>query len=94
MDFWRQSARTSRLERKANVEIRARMGVKTNIIRTIDKKRLQWHGHAQQMNMSSIPQIVMNWKPEEKNKRGRPRKRWKDKLMRDIMENELDEEDT
>ena len=57
--------------------------------------------------MNSIPQLVMNWKPKGKNARvGRQRKRWKkgkrgrqmkrqkDKLMRDVVENETDEEDT
>ena len=68
------------------------MRVKTNIIKT--SKRLQWYGHDQRMNSSSIPQLVMNWKHEGKNKRGRPRKRWKNKLMRDMEENGIDEKDT
>ena len=93
MDFWRRSARTSRIERKTNIEIRARMEVKRNIIATIDKKRLQWYGHVLRMNVDGIPQLVLNWKPEGKNRRGRPRKRWKDKLVRDMTENGMDEED-
>ena len=36
----------------------------------------------------------MNWKPEVKNKRGWPRKAWKDKLMRYIVENGIDEDDS
>ena len=39
----------------------------------------------QRMNMSSLLQFVMNWKPERKNKRGR----WKD-----MVENIINEEDT
>ena len=60
MDFWRRSVTTSRLERKTNVQIRARVGVKTNIIKTIEKKRLQWYEHVLRLNTSSIPQLVMN----------------------------------
>ena len=93
MDFWRRSARTSRIERKTNIEIRTRMGVKTNIIKKIDGKRLQWYGHVQRMDADEIPQIAMNWKPEGKNKRGRPRKRWRDRIVKSMTENGLDEED-
>lgn len=94
MDFWRRSARTSRMEKKTNIEIRARMDIKTNIITKIDKKRMQWYGHVQRMDVDRIPRLVLNWKPEGKSRRGRPRKRWKDKLMRDMTEHGIDEEDT
>ena len=42
--------------------------------------------------MDRIPRIVLHWKPESKNRRGRPRKRWKDKRMKDMTENEIEEE--
>ena len=45
MDFWQRLARTSRIEKKTNIEIRARMGIKTSITTKIDKKRMQWYGH-------------------------------------------------
>ena len=85
MDFCQWLAKASWLKRKTSIEIKLRMGVKTNIIKTIDKKRLQWYGHVPRMNMSSISQLLMNWKPERKNKRGRPKKKSKDKLMRDLL---------
>ena len=44
------------------------------------------------MNVSSVPQLVIRWKPEVQNKRGRPRERLKDKLLRDIAENGKDEQ--
>ena len=43
--------------------------------------------------MGRIPRLVLNWKPEGKNRRGRSRKRLKDKLMKDMTENGIEEED-
>ena len=93
MDFWRRSARTSRMGKKTSIEIRARMGIKTSITTKIVKKGMQWCGHVQRMDVSKIPRLVLNWKPEGKNKRGRPRKRWKAKLMKGMTENGIEEED-
>ena len=42
--------------------------------------------------MDRIPLLVLNWKPEGKNRRVRRGKRWKDKLMRDMTENGIEEE--
>ena len=53
---------------------------------------MQWYGHVQWMDVDRIPRLVLNWKPEGKNRRGRPRKRWKDKLMKDMTENGNEEE--
>ena len=89
MDFWRRSARTSR-----NIEIRARMDIKTSITAKIDKKRMQWYGHVQLMDVDRIPRLVLNWKPGGINRRvGRPRKKWKNKLIKDVTENGIEEKD-
>ena len=50
--------------------------------------------HVQRMNMGNVPQLIMNWKLEGKKERRRLRKRWNHKLMGDIVENVIDEEDT
>ena len=43
--------------------------------------------------MDRVPRLVLNWKQAEgRNMRGRPRKRWKDKLMKDMTENRIEEE--
>ena len=44
--------------------------------------------------MSSTPPLVMNWKPEGKNKRGRPWEWREDEVMRDMAKNGMDEEVT
>ena len=46
--------------KKTNIEIRARMSIKTSIITKIDKKRMQWYGHVQRMDVGRIPQLVLN----------------------------------
>jgi hypothetical protein len=54
------------------------MGVKwkPDIIDIIEKKRLQWHGHVRRMSEERIPKLIMERIPEERRKRGRPRKTW------------------
>jgi hypothetical protein len=54
------------------------MGVKgkPDIIDNIEKKRLQWYGHVKRMPEERIPKLILEWVPEERQKRGRPRKTW------------------
>jgi hypothetical protein len=54
------------------------MGVKgkSDIIDIIEKKRLQWYGHVKRMPEDRIPKLILEWVPEERRKRGRPRKTW------------------
>ena len=89
-------AKIPQQERKATVEIRA----KDNHIKTIDKKRLQWYEHFQHVNMSSMPLLIINWRPERKTKgedRGNDGKRnclgtlWKMEYMRKILRTKRDE---
>jgi hypothetical protein len=54
------------------------MGVKEkpDIIDIIDKKRLQCYGHVKRMPEERIPILILEWVPQERRKRGRPRKIW------------------
>ena len=58
--------------------------IKISITTKIDKKRMQWYSHVQRTDVNRIPQLVLNRKSEEKNRRGRLGKRWKYKLMKDM----------
>jgi hypothetical protein len=49
---------------------------KPDIIYIIEKKRLQWYGHVKRMPEQIISELIMKWIPEERRKRGRPRKTW------------------
>jgi hypothetical protein len=76
MDVLRRSARKSRLERINNGHMKEIMGVKgkLDIIDIVKKKRLQWYGHVKRMPEERIPKLIMEWIPEERRIRGRPRK--------------------
>ena len=54
------------------------MGVKgkQDIMDIIEKKRLQWYGHVKRMPEDRIPKVIMEWTPQERRKRGHPRKTW------------------
>jgi hypothetical protein len=54
------------------------MGVKgkPDIIDIIEKKRLQSYGHVKRMLEERIPKLILDWVPEERRTRGRPRKTW------------------
>jgi len=76
MDVLRRSARKSRMERIKNEHIKEIMGVKEkpDIIDIIERKGLQWYGHAKRMQKERLPKLIMEWIPGERRKRGLPRK--------------------
>jgi hypothetical protein len=78
MDVLRRSARKSRMERIKNEHIKKIMGLKgkPGIIDIIQKKRLQWYCHVKRITEVRIPKLIMEWIPEERRKRGHPRKTW------------------
>jgi hypothetical protein len=66
------------MERIKNKHIKEIMGVKgkPDIKDIIEKKKLQWYGHVKMMTEERMPKLIMEWIPEERRKRGRPRKTW------------------
>ena len=49
---------------------------KPDIIDIIEKKRLKWYGHVKRTPEERIPKLIMEGIPQERRKRGRPRKSW------------------
>jgi hypothetical protein len=49
---------------------------KPDIIDVMEMKRLQWYGHIKRMPEERIPKLIMECIPEERRKRGHPRKTW------------------
>jgi hypothetical protein len=78
MDLLRRSARKPKMERIMNEHIKEIMEVegKPDIIDIIEKKRQQWYGHVKRMPEERTSKLIMEWIPEERRKRGRPRKMW------------------
>jgi hypothetical protein len=77
MDALRRSARISKLDRKTNEYIREKMDASDTILDEITGKQLIWYGHVERMDPARLPEITINWKPEGRKKRGRPRRTWK-----------------
>ena len=89
MDALRRSARISKLDRKTKEYIREKMDAPDTIMNEITRKQLIWYGHVERMNPTRLPKIMINWKPEGKKIRGRPRRTWKDTLYTAISERSL-----
>ena len=51
----------------------------------IRKRRLQWFGHLQRMDMNRIPRKLYHWKPTHgKRRAGRPKTSWTQVIQKDI----------
>jgi hypothetical protein len=59
--------------RCVNAIPRGRYGLIKDII---ERKRIQWYGHVKRMPDERIPKLIMEWIPEARRKRGRPRRTW------------------
>ena len=81
MDALRQSARTSKLDRKTIEYIRGKMDAQGTILDEITRKQLIWYSHVERMDPTRLPKILIHWKPEGRKKRGRPQRTWKDGIF-------------
>ena len=68
--------------------IREKMDAQDTILDDITRKQLIWYGHVERMNPTRLPKIMINWKPEGRKKRGRPRRTWKDGIYTAMSETE------
>ncbi|XP_030765921.1 uncharacterized protein LOC115889932 [Sitophilus oryzae] len=96
MDAIRRSARTSRLDRVRNGTIRDKMGRQKTIVEEIKSAQLNWYGHVRRMDNTRLPQKVLNWLPQKRRKRGRPRINWMESVKkamssRDLRDGDWDE---
>jgi hypothetical protein len=70
------------------------MEVRKNILEVIEEKLLRWFGHVKRMPGNRLPLKVLEWEPEGKRRRGRPKERWIDEVRRCMTNHGLTEEDT
>jgi hypothetical protein len=54
------------------------MDVQDMMLVDVTRKQFIWCGHVKRMDPMRLPKIMINWKPEGRIKRGRPRRTWKD----------------
>ena len=66
----------SRRDKIRNNSIREMVGIKKNILETLEERRLRWYGHVRRMQRERIPQKAMTTYVEGKRTKGRQRKRW------------------
>jgi hypothetical protein len=71
------------MERIKNEHKKEIMGVKEkpDIIDITERKMLQWYGHVKRMQDERLPKLIMEWIPEERRKRTRPRKSWMESVL-------------
>ena len=93
MDFWRRSARKSRVEHVKNEDIRRQMKVSGSIIEDIEKQQLVWYGHVRRMGPERLPRQVLEWIPPERRKRGRPPATWIQGISKAMSARNLSEDD-
>lgn len=93
MEFWRRSCNIKRTDRIRNEEIRQRMGIATNIIDTIEGRRLKWYGHLRRMSEERWPKKIWHWKPPLHRKRGRPRLSWNDGVRQAMQDRCMKDDD-
>ena len=56
-----------------------------NIVKWIKGQRISWIGHLERMEEDRMPKKIFTQELEGARRRGRPRKRWKEEVERDIQ---------
>ena len=61
------------------------MGKGENIVKWIKGQRISWLGHLERMVEDRMPKNIFIQELEGTRRRGRPRKRWKEEVERDLQ---------
>jgi len=56
-----------------------------NIVKWIKGQRISWLGHLERMEEDRMPKKIFTEELEGTRRRGRPRKRWKEEVERDLQ---------
>ena len=78
----------TKLDKIKNERIRKTVKV-TEISKKIQEKRLKWYGHVMRKGEDYVGKNVMNMEIQGTRGRGRPRKRWMDRVKEDLREKGL-----
>jgi hypothetical protein len=55
-----------------------------NIVKWIKGQRISWLGHLERMEENRMPKMIFSQELDGLRRSGRPRKRWKEELERDL----------
>jgi len=61
------------------------MSTGENIVKLIKGQRISWLGHLEKMEEDRMPKKIFTQELEGMRRRGRPRKRWKEEVERDLQ---------
>ncbi|KAJ3662828.1 hypothetical protein Zmor_007153 [Zophobas morio] len=84
IDALKRSSRISRMDRIKNEEIRRKMKQEETVIKDIERRQLSWYGHVKHMDNNRLPKQTINWIPQYKKKRGRPKKIWMEGIRKSM----------
>ena len=56
-----------------------------NTVKWIKGQRISWLGHLERMEEDRVPKKIFTQELERTRRRGRPRKRWKEEVERDLQ---------
>jgi hypothetical protein len=73
MDYLRRR-RSRRLDRIRNETVREIMEMEVDNTDEVQKRRLMWFGYTKRMDETRWPREAVEWVPQEKGDRGRPRR--------------------
>jgi hypothetical protein len=87
MKFLRHLLGIAKLDKEKNQTIRKKLGVQ-NTVKEIKQYQQKWLKHVQRMDTNRIPKQALQYRPKGRRNIGRPRKRWKDRFILRIKEQE------
>ena len=82
----------TKLEKIRNERIRGTTKV-GGITKKVQERRLKWYGHVMRREEHYVGRRAMEMKVQGRRKRGRPKRRWLDKVKDDIKEKGLSADD-
>jgi hypothetical protein len=85
----RRSARISKLDKKTKEYIGEKMNTEDTMLDEITRKQLIWYGHLERRDITRLPKVMIDWKPEGREKRGRPRRTSKNGICTEMSERDL-----
>ena len=65
------------------------MDAPDTVLEEINRKQLIWYGHVERMDRTRLPNIMINWKPKGRKKRGCPRRTCKHGIYTAMSERDL-----